>query len=573
MEREARLMLPIDLRSIISTLENEAKQYLPASKVKISYMCIYSEQLTLKLLKDIRNKISNTATARSFLNALLILKIEIEDCLGVDKVLKIGFYFHDLCNIQRFESGRICSQVQSALIKGINCAEGVLGLLNIGKIIRKLEANINTFYEEPWKVLELAFASRVLELLESNEEKNTILALSYLIQAEKINLVSECAFYAVIRKAIEYIESFNDVYRMNSLLKLSPLNREASSIFNGILRLIKLEYASDLYREINNLNRFEIKRIKTIEKNYKPNHWELDSLWLEYDHNHAYDHVLKLNEIDIEQDAFKLHSSLGKKVTTLLYKAKIISTGKTVAVKKINTLDANLKAKYMKEAEFLKKVSGQKNFLEFYGIFVDRDDILIVMEYINKNLLDAIQDGSVDFSRNEVLTLKIVKELVESFSILQTYKIYHRDIKPQNILLKNENTPVIIDFGISEYADLDLIRNTNTGFRFAQGTPDYMSPELIQAFQSKSSVSKIDPLKSDVYSLGLTIYQMITKEDLSKYQGVAGNSNLIYDIDKKIKSSILKEVLHAMLNFNPLNRSTFQELLKHFPSEQTLPSP
>ncbi|OMJ73475.1 hypothetical protein SteCoe_27808 [Stentor coeruleus] len=191
------------------------------------------------------------------------------------------------------------------------------------------------------------------------------------------------------------------------------------------------------------------------------------------------------------------------------------------------------------------------------------------MEYVELSLADLLVDSKFDLNNNELLALKLTKELVESFCFLQSIRIYHKDIKPQNILIKENYTPAIIDFGISEYADLDLSRSSTTGARIAQGTPDYMSPELTQAFETRSSTSRIDPLKSDVYSLGLTIYQMITKDDLSKYKGVAGNRNLKFDIYRKIQFGILKNILHAMLDLNPSNRPTFQDILKCFAGEAT----
>ena len=78
--------------------------------------------------------------------------------------------------------------------------------------------------------------------------------------------------------------------------------------------------------------------------------------------------------------------------------------------------------------------------------------------------------------------------------------ILHRDIKPANVLLEADGTPRLTDFGLA--ADLEASSLTVSGEVF--GSPRYMSPE--QAFRCEKPLDA----RTDVYSLGVTLYEMLT---------------------------------------------------------------
>ena len=119
----------------------------------------------------------------------------------------------------------------------------------------------------------------------------------------------------------------------------------------------------------------------------------------------------------------------------------------------------------------------------------------IAMDFLpGKNLKDLIQDGL-----KPKAAIRIIKQIAEALSFAHKKGFIHRDVKPHNVLFREDGSAVLTDFGIA--ADL---RNKNsltqTGLVF--GTPNYMSPE--QAFGQ--------PLdsRSDLYSLGIMFYEMLT---------------------------------------------------------------
>lgn len=124
----------------------------------------------------------------------------------------------------------------------------------------------------------------------------------------------------------------------------------------------------------------------------------------------------------------------------------------------------------------------------------------IVMELLDGSLKDLIKS-----SRNRKLppgeSLNIISKIAPALDYAHKQGIIHRDIKPDNIMFRQDGTPVLVDFGIARAVDTDL-QMTKTGMGI--GTPHYMSPEQCQT----------GPLdgRSDFYSLGVVFYELLTGE-------------------------------------------------------------
>ncbi|MEA3273773.1 MAG: SUMF1/EgtB/PvdO family nonheme iron enzyme [Pseudomonadota bacterium] len=121
------------------------------------------------------------------------------------------------------------------------------------------------------------------------------------------------------------------------------------------------------------------------------------------------------------------------------------------------------------------------------------------MEYLPGGTLSEKIEEGLPVER----TLEIIKGVAEALSYAHERGIIHRDVKPQNILFRQDGTPVLTDFGIARVvrADADTTRLTRLGMVI--GSPRYMSPEQITS----------QPLdaRSDLYSLGIVFYEMLTK--------------------------------------------------------------
>ncbi len=130
----------------------------------------------------------------------------------------------------------------------------------------------------------------------------------------------------------------------------------------------------------------------------------------------------------------------------------------------------------------------------------------VVMRYVDgESLADRIEARAAGEppSRGEVMeSVRIAEEAARALQAAHEAGVVHRDVKPSNILLTADRRPVLLDFGLARDLDDDVGGLTRTGDVF--GTPAYMSPEQIAP--ERGSVDT----RTDVYSLGVTLYELLT---------------------------------------------------------------
>ena len=141
----------------------------------------------------------------------------------------------------------------------------------------------------------------------------------------------------------------------------------------------------------------------------------------------------------------------------------------------------------------------------------DKGRLYLVMEFVQGHTLEdqIVQEGRFDEDQALSISLTVAKALQSAW---QEWQIIHRDLKPSNILITKANIVKIMDLGVS------VNKHENNGETHIIGTPFYMSPEQIE------TPSEIDQ-RSDIYSLGATLYELITGTE--PYKG--RNSDEIFD--------------------------------------------
>ena len=265
------------------------------------------------------------------------------------------------------------------------------------------------------------------------------------------------------------------------------------------------------------------------------------------------------NENKSLEDHYKIIQKIGSGGFGIVYKAKQLSTGETVAIKKISINNSTEKyQRTIKEIDLLKNLS-HPNIVKYYDFFDDGEFIYLITEFLEGGTLKQYMIQNQNISENE--TRIIITQLLNALSYLHyTCDICHRDIKPENIMFKeknNINTVKLLDFGLST----DSFESRN--FLDNCGTLIYMAPEQINNITYSKAV--------DVWSVGIIFYMLLnkgknpffTKNDTKeKTIKKITSSQLIFDDNCKI-STMAKYLIKKLLKKNPNYRYTVRVALSH----------
>jgi serine/threonine protein kinase len=213
----------------------------------------------------------------------------------------------------------------------------------------------------------------------------------------------------------------------------------------------------------------------------------------------------------------EIRSLLGRGGMADVYLGRHITLNRDVAVKVLQSHlsdDASFLSRFTSEAQAVAAMR-HPNIVQVFDFDLADDRPYMVMELLEglslKDYLRALR------AHGQILPLPTITRLIASLAAALDYAhargIVHRDVKPANIMLRSEHSPidaanplpadaepVLTDFGVARVAN--AIGQTATGQ--IVGTPAYMSPEQIQG--------KSVDARSDIYSLGIVLYEMLTNE-------------------------------------------------------------
>jgi eukaryotic-like serine/threonine-protein kinase len=198
-------------------------------------------------------------------------------------------------------------------------------------------------------------------------------------------------------------------------------------------------------------------------------------------------------------DRYKIIKKIAVGGTSDIYIATDIKLNRQVAVKLLTRSDAGNRtfvAKFKKEAQILAKLSDP-HIVSVYDWGEFEGSYYICMEYVKgQNLKEIIErKGIIDPKSAAIYAIQICKAL----EVAHQNNLIHRDIKPQNILITEDNKVKVTDFGIAKSLADDSTKTINI-----MGTANYISPEQAQG--------KILDISTDIYSLGIVIYEMLTSD-------------------------------------------------------------
>ena len=199
-----------------------------------------------------------------------------------------------------------------------------------------------------------------------------------------------------------------------------------------------------------------------------------------------------------EFPGYRLERELGRGAMAVVYLAMQLSLNRLVALK---VLDRNvdgydeLARRFIHEAHTLAGLR-HRNIVSVYDVVDSPQGDFISMEYLEGGHLRSRLAGGMDLQAS----LSILAQLATALDAAHARGIVHRDIKPDNVLFRDADTPVLTDFGIAREIDAGGQRMTREGL--VLGTPGYMAPEQI-------SGEAIDG-RADQYSLGAMWFEMLT---------------------------------------------------------------
>lgn len=196
---------------------------------------------------------------------------------------------------------------------------------------------------------------------------------------------------------------------------------------------------------------------------------------------------------------YRIEQEIGVGGMAVVYRATDLNTSHFVAVKVLKpeyNRDAEYVARFQREAEAASKMTHH-NIVNLLDVGMDENgNRYLIMEYVEgQTLKEVIQEkGRLTEGSAVQITIRILSALQHAHN----NGIIHRDIKPQNILMQSDGHVKVSDFGIARIAD----RNTLSKDDSVMGTVHYFSPE--QASGKPADVT------SDLYSVGVTLYEMLT---------------------------------------------------------------
>lgn len=199
---------------------------------------------------------------------------------------------------------------------------------------------------------------------------------------------------------------------------------------------------------------------------------------------------------------YRFIKKLASSSHSAVYLAERQSTGVKMVLKVLQQIpdvnDESIGAfdRFLQEYELIAEID-HPNIVRIYDLGVADDHAHIAMEYIDAgDLRQRINEGILAH-----VAAKYLRQIASALTQVHEVGILHRDLKPGNIMLRRDNSIALIDFGLAKRLRLKM-EITDSGEIF--GTPYYMSPE-------QGHGAKVDE-RSDIYSLGVIFYEMLTGE-------------------------------------------------------------
>ena len=267
---------------------------------------------------------------------------------------------------------------------------------------------------------------------------------------------------------------------------------------------------------------------------------------------------------DIIHERYELLEEVGQGGMATVFRGKDLVLDREVAVKILHphlAKDPEHQKRFKREAQAVARLH-HPGIVKVYDFFAEKKDkkkkgtpFFLVMEFVKgKNLQERLEEHEFPFCElGAALIVSIAPALIHAHD----QQIIHRDIKPENVLIQDQGTAKLTDFGLARILDGESMTRTNT----ILGSPAYMSPEQVQGLKGDH--------RTDLYALGVLLYRAVCKKPpfdadnpIALLQQVSQGN---YPTPEKIRPGVGKDltgIIRRALEIDPDKRYSSVSLLQ-----------
>ncbi|MBC8508362.1 MAG: protein kinase [Chloroflexi bacterium] len=265
---------------------------------------------------------------------------------------------------------------------------------------------------------------------------------------------------------------------------------------------------------------------------------------------------------EILLDKYRIEALIGRGAFAEVYRATIIKQSKPCALKVLhkdapglgNKLFEDFVQRFKLEVELGARID-HPNVVQVFGVEHHGDNLILVMEYASGgSLAERIKEHRESRKYFEIEdALKIAVDVATGLGELHSRDAVHRDLKPSNILFDDMGCAMIADFGLVQVRGLSMRSQISQPIAHP-GTPGYMSPE-------QENIGNYLRPSSDVYTLGLVLFEMLTGRDYNYIEPGTKLSDVIDNVPSGLDKLITKLLAEKSEN-RPWNGKTAASMLE-----------